>query len=155
MTLSLDSVKSSIRAAFDGVTLGDGVGLWQGQAIDDYEGEDAEASARARDIKHDWSAIPSQDLRRCESSLSFFDADGMRFHIPAFMIAELDDHLDVGCLYTLTSVYDDYSLGQLSGLSDGQRAAIVDFLRFMVQEDEDALSDAAKIQRAIDEYWTR
>ena len=63
-----------VRSAFQGVTLGDGVGLRQGQGLDDYADERTLASHRVQDEKHDWSAIPVADLDRCYSSLSFFDS---------------------------------------------------------------------------------
>ncbi len=34
-----ESVIQSVNNAFAGVTLGSGIGLWQAQAIDDYEPE--------------------------------------------------------------------------------------------------------------------
>ena len=66
------------------------VGLHQGQALDDYADEARQAQARARDEKQHWNTIPASDLNACNSSLSFFDSQGMRFHLPAFLLAELD-----------------------------------------------------------------
>src|SRR5687767_4152799 len=66
-----------IEAAFDGVTLGKGVGLHEGQAIDDYEDASTRGAYRAKDEKKDWRKIPAEALNRCSSSLSFFDAEGM------------------------------------------------------------------------------
>jgi len=40
---------------------------------------------------------------RCNSSLSFFNADGMRFHLPAFLIAELKGEYRCGIEICLTS----------------------------------------------------
>lgn len=58
-------VSALVREAFRGVTLGNGVGLHQGQGIDDYADESTLASLRARDEKVDWSAIPVAELDRC------------------------------------------------------------------------------------------
>ena len=93
MTADNGRVLGLVRRAFQGVTLGKGVGLRQGQGLDDYADERTLASYRAQDEKHDWSAIPVADLDRCYSSLSFFDADGMRFHLPAYLIADLEGSL--------------------------------------------------------------
>ena len=122
METSLDSVRSSIRSAFAGVSLGNGVGLWEAQAIDDHEPDKVRQAARARDVKDDWTSLTTADLAECESSLSFFDAPGMRFHVPAFMLAELDGHLGQGStVFSLTSVYDDYGLGCVrKGVNEGR-----------------------------------
>src|SRR5688572_12494241 len=61
-----------IEAAFAGVTLGNGVGLHEGQAIDDYEDASTRGAYRAKDEKKDWRRIPTEALNRCSSSLSFF-----------------------------------------------------------------------------------
>ena len=90
MSLSKQEVSNHIRAAFHGATLGNGIGLLQGQALDDYRDEATQKAYRERDEEDDWERIPFQALNRCNTSLSFFDAEGMRFHLPAFMIAELN-----------------------------------------------------------------
>jgi hypothetical protein len=137
------------------VILGDGVGLWEAQAIDDYESDEIREAARAGDVKGDWSSIPSADLAKSESSLSFFDPSGMRFHIPAFMLAELDGHLRMGfTVISLTNVYDDYGLHQWSGLSPDQRAAVHEFLKVMMEHEEYKF-ESESIERAIKEYWAR
>ena len=91
MKLSEQRVLALIRDAFKpGVTLGSGVGLLQAQGIDDYASAATLAEYRERDEKDNWSAIPAADLDRNYSSLSFFDADGMRFHLPAYLVATLE-----------------------------------------------------------------
>lgn len=85
-----------IEEAFAGVTLGTGVGLMQAQGLDDYESAEQCALYRRDDEKEDWRKIPSEKLRACNSSPSFFDAEGLRFHIPAYMIAELKNEYDFG-----------------------------------------------------------
>jgi hypothetical protein len=89
MTPEAHEVADLIRVAFRGVTLGGGVGLLQGQGLDDYAAFATLAEYRARDEKDDWSRIPPEMLDRCYSSLSFFDAEGMRFHLPAYLLADL------------------------------------------------------------------
>jgi hypothetical protein len=83
-------VAERIRNAFSGVTLGQGVGLRQAQGIDGYEEETAIADYRQSDEKENWSRIPPDALNECQSSLSFFDAEGMRFHLPAYLLADLN-----------------------------------------------------------------
>lgn len=140
-----------IRDAFRGVVLGRGIGLWQGQAIDDYAGRAAEEEARARDEKDDWSRIPVELLNGCHSSLSFFDAEGMRFHLPAYLVAELEGTLNQDIVFHLT--YDDgWALSRFELLSAAQRDAVRQFLLLRLPNPEYEF-ESPLIQMALDGYW--
>ena len=67
-----------IYKSFKDVKLEDGVGLWEGQGLDDYCTVEECKKLRERDEKDDWSRISVLDLVKCSSSLCFFDAKGMR-----------------------------------------------------------------------------
>ena len=78
-----------IREAFAGVTLGNGVGLRQTRALDDYADEATCAAIRAGDEKDDWqrsrwrNSTPtrvwrSSMLRECVSTV-------LRFSSPSYM----------------------------------------------------------------------
>ena len=82
-------ISSVIEKAFFCVKLGSGVGLFEGQALDDYESEEEQKRKRERDEEEDWRRIEAKHLNACHSSLSFFDPLGMRFHLPAFICCEL------------------------------------------------------------------
>lgn len=43
-----------ITSAFSDTRLGDGIGLWQTRAIDDYESEEVQQEMRLNDEKEDW-----------------------------------------------------------------------------------------------------
>src|SRR5262245_39973334 len=127
MTEHEQHVSKLIRAAFRGVTLGEGVGLREAQGLDDYADERTLGSYRAQDEKHDWSAIRAPDLDRCYSSLSFFDATGMRFHLPAYLVADLEGSLETAdVLFHLTHLGDGGS--RFGKLSAAQRDAVREFL---------------------------
>src|SRR5207244_3912767 len=51
-----------IREAFAGVKLGNGVGLHETRARDDYVDEATCAAVRAGDEKEDWERIPVEEL---------------------------------------------------------------------------------------------
>jgi hypothetical protein len=151
MTLTRQEVASHIQEAFRGVALGNGVGLLEGQGLDDYADETTRKAYRERDEKHDWKRIPVEALNRCQSSLSFFDAEGMRFHLPAFMYAELNGDLDVGCVFHLTHL-DDYARNKLVSLSRGERRAVREFLLFL-RDSPDYEFDRPQIERVLSDYW--
>ena len=94
MTPEEERVADLVRRAFYGVTLGNGVGLLHGQGLDYYADRQTLAQYRAKDEKLDWTRIGVTELNRCHSSLSFFDAEGMRFHLPAYLIADLEGTLN-------------------------------------------------------------
>jgi hypothetical protein len=141
----------TIREAFADVRLGDGVGLKQGRGLDDYEDEATCARYRAEDEKEDWSRIPVAALNHFHSSLSFFDAEGMRFHLPAFLIADLHGDYGFGMDFCLTHL-SDHRLSQFVLLSDAQRKAVRAFLLFIL-DDPDYQFDREDILKALDSYW--
>ncbi len=140
---------TKIRKAFQNVTLENGVGLNQAQGIDDYEDAQTLKKLRAMDEKMNWETIPSSELNRCNSSLSFFDAKGMRFHIPRFMIAELNNEYSFGLIFTLTNVS---SKSQFSDLAKEQREVISLFLEYLLKDDEYEY-ERETIRLALDNYW--
>ena len=145
-------VAERIRSAFSGVTLGSGVGLRQAQGIDGYEEETAVAAYRQSDEKENWSRIPPDALNECHSSLSFFDAEGMRFHLPAYLLADLNGSYKHGVAYCLTDL-GELSTKQFAMLSPMQRAAVREFLEYIAEEDEYAFQ-RPNILRALSEYWS-
>ena len=144
------ALKALIRRAFDGVSLGDGIGLRQADAIDGHKSAAEQAQARQRDEKEDWSALSRADLHYFQASLSFFDAAGMRFHIAPFMLAEIDGEGDAA-LFHLKNL-DAYSLARFTLLTPAQRAAVIAFLQWCLANPLYA-HDAPAIGRALDEYW--
>ena len=94
-----DALIKIIRYAFLDVKLEEGIGLLQAQGIDDYESEDKCQKLRAQDELNDWGNISSEKLNKCYSSLSFFDSKGMKFHLPAYMIADIKNQYDFGLAF--------------------------------------------------------
>jgi hypothetical protein len=140
-----------IQDAFAGVKLGNGVGLMQAQGLDDYADSATCASYRAHDEKDDWRRISPDALNRCFSSLSFFEAEGMRFHLPAYLIGYLQDTFKGEIMFTLTHL-NEYSEKQFALLSGIQRNAVRAFLEFHL-EDPGSSIHHVDISRALSEYW--
>ena len=140
-------VVGELRAAFAGVALGDGVGLYQAQGLDDYAEQAELERLRLSDEKEDWTRISAAALNECNSSLSFFDPPGMRFHMPAFLIADICGDFHFGVDYHLCNPGDRYSL-----LSPQQRAAVRQFMLYIAEEDNYEFS-RPHILKALDEYW--
>ncbi len=145
-----NSVEKEITSAFLGVCLGKGIGLWEAQAIDGYETKEIQDKNRERDQKQDWRLLDYEDLQRCHSSLSFFDADGMRFHLPAFIIGSIRNAVDDPLFHLIQ--LDEYSISRLQTLSNIQRKSVVMYLKWCLQN-EDYKFDYPSIRRALNEYW--
>ncbi len=75
----------------------------------------------------------------------------MRFHLPAYLLADLRGDYGFGMAFCLTqtSDYDRY----FRLLSDAQRRAVRAFLLHLL-DDRDYDFDRPHILRALDEYWT-
>lgn len=140
------NAKAAVRAAFAGVTLGGGVGLSEAQALDDYASNEVRATCRAGDEKNDWAAIPPGDLNRHSGSPAFLDAEGMRFHLPAYMIADLDGDYRHEFAPYLCGCQERFSL-----LTPLQRTAVEVYLR-AISERENVPSYQDDIERALEEW---
>ena len=165
-------VEASIRAAFAGVTLGDGVSLRQAALLDASD-EEATAGqlAHARDgeITEDWAAVPAEELAR--DNIAQLDAAGLRYYLPALALWLLDRYddaagrlADVGVGMTVIGTLDALAPSALfadelfevyDGFTPAQREALAGYLRAL--PDLVALDDpdAERIEIAVEEYWSQ
>lgn len=143
---------SIINSAFKDVELDGGIGLSEANAIDDYKDEQFRNKCKANDEKVNWDKIPSSSLNAYYNSLSFFDAKGMRFHLPAFMIAELKGEYRFGMAFCLTHL-SDYTKSQFILLNEKQREAVKHFLEYL-STNSNYEFEKPTIERAIEEYWS-
>ena len=147
-----ERVIALIREAFQVVTLGDGIGLQEAEGLDSYASGNEMASYRAQDEKLDWSAIPASELDRCSSSLSYFDAEGMRFHLPAYMVAELEGSLNVANVVFHICYINADGTSPFSNLSPVQRKAVRNYLQLMLSDNDEDFHHP-KIEAALRDYW--
>ncbi|MFN0017358.1 MAG: DUF6714 family protein [Pirellulaceae bacterium] len=124
-----DELINLVRDAFAGVELEDGVGLRESDGIDDYAGPEELKRLRAIDEKQDWQKIPADLLGQCNAAPSFLDAKGMRFHTPAFLVAELKGEFHQDFIGRL--IDESYTAREFpSLLTTSQREAIIECIRF-------------------------
>ena len=152
MSPNAERVAELIRQAFAGVTLGNGVGLNQAQGLDDYADSDTLAELRSRDELLDWTRLAPAELDRCYSSPSFFDPEGMRFHLPAYLLAELEGDLcSASIVFHLT--YDPSGPDSRFALLNGpQREAVREFLWLHLTE-RDCEFDRPLIEESLLYHW--
>lgn len=146
------AVERLIRKAFSGVTLEDGIGLMEGLEIDSYSDGDVRAAARETDEKMDWAAIPAEFLNGAATSLSYFDAKGMRFHLPAYLIADLHGELHQDIRYHLDSRALD---SRFSLLSSEQKAAVRHYLELQLEvlPEPNFQFEQSAIRESINGFW--
>lgn len=152
--MTKEDLKQEIIAAFKRVELGNGVGLWQGQGLDDYAPQEKILEYRRKDEKVDWQNIPSDDLVACQSSLSFFDAEGMRFHLPAFMIHSLDGGEDIE-FHLTHNIQSEYFKEKFSLLNAQQKKAVHNYLLYLLEAipGYDHRDNRKVTLRAVEHYW--
>jgi hypothetical protein len=127
----LDLLIRKIEDAFAGVTLGDGIGLLEANGLAYYSAEDELAELRSRDERADWRRIDVETLNRCYAAPTFMNASGFVFHLPAFLIAELNDQFGYGFidrLFETNRLPDNW----MPLLNDAQREAIIAVLSMVV-----------------------
>ncbi|MFZ3192680.1 MAG: DUF6714 family protein [Moraxellaceae bacterium] len=131
--LQLNRLIQQIEKAFAGVVLGQGWGLREADARDDYMvSAQTLADCRAQDEHDDWRALSPADLDQFSCALSFTNSEGMRFLLPAYLIAELRDEFriaDVLCCLTYSELLET----KFCLLNIAQREAVIAFLRWALQ----------------------
>ena len=155
-----DALISEITNAFKNVKLNGGVGLNVAQGLSEgldlrnRPGDDEDKAVykklKRKDEKNNWQNIPIKELNRCNSSLNNFDADGLRFHLPAYMIAEIKGECDFEMGFCLCDKYN-YSY-VFSTLEPAERKVIVLFLEY-IYEQEKYLFYKGDIQKSLETYW--
>ncbi|MFC7339061.1 DUF6714 family protein [Haloferula chungangensis] len=150
--LEAKQLRKRIIESFAGVTLGAGIGLWEAQAIDDRENDEVRLACRRRDETEDWSKLRLDTLQRCNSSPSFLDAEGFRFHLPAFMLSELEGRY--GFAFFLSLIHNEtLEFGRFELLDRVQRTIVRDYLIF-ISTDPDNAYFRDDIMDALNNYWT-
>jgi len=147
-----DELIEQIAAAFVGVTLEDGIGLWESGGIDDYCGSEELRALRAKDEKLDWRRVPADDLNHCNAAPSFLDARGLYFHTPAFLTAELRGEFKQDFIGRL--IYNSFTAPKFQELlTAAQRHAIIACISFYGSIDHYGF-DSNDISNAILRYST-
>ena len=128
-------IHESIRVAFEGVKLGNGMTLYEGRAIDDNVSPAEWQLLEAPEPDLDWQNVDVAVLRDHADALSFLDDNGLRFYLPAFMSLTLEnDCSNNGVLDELVGILLAESVIHKLGpiLTLRQRRCTVDFLAFLL-----------------------
>ena len=146
----MPDVVKQIDNAFDDVKLGDGIGIYEANGLDDYAGDIELARLRKLDERNDWRKLDSELLNQYYSTPSFFDSRGFIFHLPAFLLAELDDKHEYGFIDRIVEKRPP-SGSWIDLLTSQQADALVSVLS-LVKQHPDYDNDAKKFDHAIERF---
>ncbi len=102
----------------------------------------------------DWRSVDSSLADGLEQDLPLMGARTFRALLPAFLLAALDAESEVGEFLGDSLEPGEFNTPRFEGLSNAQGAAVLAFLRFDPEDDEDP-GGADGPQRSIREYWQR
>ncbi len=140
----------AIENAFTDVTLGEGVGLMETFALDDYSDEETRVKVRDNDEMEEWRCLIGTSLQGIPTF--FFDAEGFRFHLPAFMCANLRGDIDTCYLAPVTASCSELSRrkDRIRLLNSDQKHVLRQYMEFLL---EDPYEDVPEIRNALEELW--
>ncbi len=125
-----------IKNSFKDVLLEEGVGLYEAYCIDEHlsPAEPTYVNWKKKDEREDWKKLLPVLLNegaaeRIYSSAWFFmDAKGKRFHLPCFLLLDIENQLKSGNPIISGLTLNSSSLSYLAILSTDQKRAILLFL---------------------------
>jgi len=150
--MKTENLITEITDAFKNVELDGGIGLSEADALDSYRDDKFVAECRKKDEKYRWQLIHFNELNKYHNGLSYFDAKGMRFHLPAFMIAIIKKEYRFDIPYALTDISGN-SNHVFALFSEKQKQAVKLFLEYLL-ENKDYEFDKPNIQTVIENYWS-
>ena len=155
-----DELIHQITDAFEDVERGDGISLHEAAAIDGYRMAEECAAARQQDTERSWQDVPAQDIEDNYPVLTYLDAEGFRYYLPAFMVWSLKNYQTSASVSVDAPIYEldlsgnedrrERKMEQFRLFSDEQRVAACRFLRFMSEQVD---ADASMARPALDNYW--
>jgi hypothetical protein len=154
-----EALFQEVHAVFGKVELGDGLSLHQAGAMDLMLTPEEVRQSRRLDPETRWQDIPDSKVEEFHYALTFMDPEGMRFHLPRFIVYSLE-HPGLDSPAVDAAVYacdfgddvDDQVLGQFNAMSRRQMRTIANFLVF-VAESKDEDYDVLVAAMAVESFW--
>ncbi len=133
---------SSIYEAFKNVHLEDGIGLYEADCIDDYISPDDPVyiSWKQRDERENWDKLLPLFLsdgfseRVHTGNWHFMDAKGKRFHLPCFLLVDVENKLKGENPLIIALIFEPVDLSFLNIFNTSQKQVISDFLEYKTEE---------------------
>ena len=136
-----------IASAFRNTSLGNGIGLCEANAMDDYATQTERKRQRQLDEKNEWRNLAPEMLNKNYVAPAYFDARGFYFHLPAFLIAELNGQFNCDFIERLIEKHPR-STEWIGLLNRAQADAIVTMLE-VLEHHPDFYGKFEAVDRAI------
>ncbi|CAN5820391.1 hypothetical protein BH23ACT12_BH23ACT12_02140 [soil metagenome] len=154
-----DDLIEQINAVFGRVELGDGLSLHQARAMDRLQPPEDVLEARPLDREDRWQEISDGKVEEFHYALTFMDPEGLRFHLPRFMVFALE-HPGLDSPAIDAAVYacdfgdemDQDVVAQFNAMSRTQMKTIAGFLAH-ITESSDKDYDTMVAAIALESFW--
>lgn len=141
-----------IEDAFKDVVLDDGIGLLEADGIDDRKSNDELAALRAQDEKNDWKSMSDDYIGKGWCSIHFYDPKGMRFYLPAYMIADIKGNYKNDLYFALIELDQLSKKHQFSLFNAKQRNAVKLYLEYYIANDSCGYKHD-EVRNSITSFW--
>lgn len=159
-----DRLIADIEVVFDGISRADGITLHEAKAIDRYASVDELERARAKDCESRWQDVPDEAIEGGGDSLTHFDAEGLRYYLPAYMRwilrsgTQSESNSSRYTIYTLTPSIElrDYFEERIALFSHVECGVICRFLRFVLEHGNGEFRynfDVSAAREALRSHW--
>ncbi|MEP7456384.1 DUF6714 family protein [Phyllobacterium sp. SB3] len=165
-----EALINEIKAAFAGVTLGEGMSLIEAAYVDSrgksvrgkpVSKQELQKLKRLENVD-DWISLTIEELD--QDNIAHLDAAGFRYYLPALMLAVISDY-DPGSMRVIGTLHGLYPrsiapydwselLGKYSLLNNEQKAATAGFLVTLPHLVELSHEDEKIVERAFNRYWS-
>ena len=165
--MTKQDIIKSIYKAFKDVCLEGGIGLYEANCLDDYmsPADPAYISWKQRDEKENWDKLLPLFLsegiseRVHTSNWYFMDGKGKRFHLPCFMLLDIENKLKDENPIVISLTYEPVDLSFLDVLNTLQKQIILNFLEYKTEEFFKANNDFdyenySKAKEVLENYFT-
>jgi len=151
---------ADIENAFYKVSLDNGIGLLEAEAIDFCVSDKKRRKARESDIRNSWKSIPDEMIENHSFSLCFMDIAGIRYCMPAYMRFSIKYYETSGSLSIDAPLYALHHNPLLIENStsrfftEQQYSVFAKFLRYIVLEAGDEYFDSEIASQAYEAIWS-
>lgn len=132
--IEYEAIKLKVFTAFADVTLGDGIGFWEANAIDDYLLPISEEylTEKALDERFDFRKV-FDFIEKYESYPSnihcFMDAKGLHFYLPVFLLLCDEDYKQIFFANLASQKKQEY-IDLMSFLTADQKKCIIEIAKY-------------------------
>ncbi|MBA2611152.1 MAG: hypothetical protein H0U95_04220 [Bacteroidetes bacterium] len=140
--MTKEELTKAIYTAFKNVKLEDGVGLYEADCLDEYRhpNDPIYISWKQKDERDSWETILPLFLthtvheRVSSSNYFFMDSKGKRFHIPCYLLQDLEEKNSGNNPLITDITYKINGLLDYEILNTSQKQVIINFFDFKLEE---------------------